>query len=131
MSVLACSLLKTSRKSWYSLGMELRLTDALENVEQAFAVTSERASWKIFAPSVLQMHVNVAVLMKASFGALSFGITSQGSEISVAREVEACKGGDISDELSTCGVVSNKILPNTQSIDGLSWVSQLCPNTAE
>ena len=63
--------------------------------------------------------VNVAALTRAIFSALSFGVTSQGSEISVAREVEVCKGRDISDELSACRVVSNEILPNTQSINGL------------
>ena len=99
--------------------MELRSTDALENVEWAFAVTSERASWKTTVPSILQMQVNVATLMKAIFGASSFRVTSRGSEIGVAREVEACKGGDVSDELSACRVVLNKILLSTQFIDGL------------
>ena len=117
--MLACSLLTTFRKLWYSLGTELRLTDASENTEQAFAVTSERASWKTSVPSILWMQVNVAVLMRAIFGALSFGVTSRGSEIGFARETEACKGRDIGDELSVCGVVSNEILPSTQSIDGL------------
>ena len=99
--------------------MELRLMDALENVEWAFEVISERASWKNYVLSILRMQVNAAMLTRAIFGALSFGVTSWGSEIGVAREVEACKGRDIGDELRTCGVVSNKILPNTQSIDGL------------
>ena len=53
------------------------------------------------------------------FSASSFGVASQGSEIGVAREVEAFKGGDVGDELSACGVVLNMILPSTQSIDGL------------
>ena len=93
--------------------------DALENAECPFAVTSERASWKTSVLSILQMQVNVAALMRAIFSALSFRVTSQGSEIGVASEAEACKGGDVSDELSACRVVSNKILPNTQAIDGL------------
>ena len=59
------------------------------------------------------------MLTRAIFGASSFGVASRGLEISVAREAEAFKGGDISDELGACGVVSNEILPNTQSIDGL------------
>ena len=97
--MLAHSLLKTSRKSWYSLGIELRLMDASENVEWAFVVTSERASWKTSVPSILWMQVNVAALTRVIFGASSFRDSSWGSEISVAREVEACKGGDIGDEL--------------------------------
>ena len=117
--MLARSLLKTSGKLWYSLGMELRPTDASENIEQAFAVTSERASWKTSVPSILQMQANAPALMRVIFGASSFGVTSRGLEIGVASEVEACKGGDIGDELSACGVASNKISPNTQSIDGL------------
>ena len=43
--------------------------------------------------------------------------SSRGLEISVASEAEVCKGGDVSDELGTCKVVSNEILPNTQSIN--------------
>ena len=99
--------------------MELRSTDALEIVEQAFAVTSERASWKTSVPSILWMQANAAMLMRAIFGALSFGVTLWGLEIGVASEAEAFKGRDVGDELGACGVVSNEILPNTQSIDGL------------
>ena len=117
--MLAHSLLKMSRKSWYSLGTELRLTNGLENAEQAFVITSERASWKTSVPSILWMQANVAMLMRVIFGALSFGGTLQGLEIPVARQAEACKGRDVSDELGACGVVSNEIFPNTQSIDGL------------
>ena len=117
--MLAHSLLKTSRKSWYSFGMELRLTDALEIAEQAFAVTSERESWKTSVLSILQMQANAATLTRSIFGASSFRLTSWGSGISVASEAEACKGRDVSDELGVCRVVLNKILPNTQSIDGL------------
>ena len=120
-----------SGKSWYSLGTELRSTDASENVEWAFVVTSEKASWKTSVPSILQMQVNAAVLTRAIFGASNFEVTSWGSEIGVAREAEVSKGRDVSDELGACRVVSNKILPNTQSIDRLWWVSQLCPNTKE
>ena len=99
--------------------MELRFTDASEIAEWAFVVTSERASWKTSVPSILRMQANVAVLMRAFFGASSFGVASRGSEIGVASEAEAFKGGDVGDELDACGVVSNEILPNTQSIDRL------------
>ena len=98
--------------------MELRSTDASENVEWASVVTSERASWKISVPSILWMQVNVAALTRAIFGALSFRVTLQGSEIPVARQAEACKGRDVSDELGACGVVSNKNCPiPNQSMD--------------
>ena len=117
--MLAHSLMKMSRKLWYSLGMELRLMDASEVTKRAFAVTSERASWKTSVLSILWMQMNVATLTRAIFGASSFRVTLQGSEIGVAREAEACKGRDVSDELGACGVVSNEIFPNTQSIDGL------------
>ena len=93
--MLACSLLKTSGKLWYSLGMELRSMVALENMEWAFVVASERASWKTLVPYILQMQANAALLMRVIFGALSFGVTSWESEIGVTREAEACKGGDV------------------------------------
>ena len=117
--MLAHSLLKTSGKSWYSLGTELRSMDASEIIERAFAVTSERASWKTSVPSILWMQVNAAALTRAIFGASSFGDSSQGLKIGVAREVEALKGRDVGDELGMCKVVLNVILPSTQSIDGL------------
>ena len=115
--MLARSLLKMSGKSWYSSGTELRSTDASEITERAFAVTSERASWKTSMLSILWMQANAATLTRAVFGASSFGVTSWGSEIGVASEVEAFKGGDVGDELGACGVVLNEILPSTQSTD--------------
>ena len=60
LSILAHSSLNLSRKSWYSLGMELRSTDASEVTEQAFAVTLKRASWKISVPSILHIQANAA-----------------------------------------------------------------------
>ena len=117
--MLARSLLKTSGKSCYSLGTELRSTDASEVAERAFVVTSERASWKTSVLSILRMQANVAALTRAIFGASSFRVASRGSEIGVASKAEAFKGRDVSDELGACGVVLNKILPNTQSINGL------------
>ena len=86
--MLARSLLKTFGKLWYSLGMEVRSIDASEVMEQAFAVTSERASWKTSVLSILWMQANAAALMRAIFGASSFGVTSWGSEIGVASKVE-------------------------------------------
>ena len=82
-------------------------------------VTSEQANLKTSVPSILRMQENVAALTRVLFSASSFGVMSLRSEIGVAREVEACKGGDVSDELGACGVVLNEILPSTQSIDRL------------
>ena len=62
--MLAHSLLKTSGKLWYSLEVELRSMDASENVEWAFVVTSERASWKTSVPSILQIQANAAALRR-------------------------------------------------------------------
>ena len=87
----AHSLLKLSRKLWYSFGMEVRSTDASEVMEWAFAVTSERESWKTSVPSILWMQANAAALTRAIFGASSFGGSSQGVEVRVAREAEACR----------------------------------------
>ena len=109
--MLAHSLLKTS--------MVVSSMDASEITEQAFAVTLERASWKTSVPSILRMQANAAVLMRVIFGALSFRGSSQGAGVGVAREAEACRGGDVGGDFGTCGVASNKILPSTQSIDGL------------
>ena len=95
LSVLARSLLKTSGKSWYSFGTVVRSMDALEIAEWAFAVTSERASWKTSVPSILWMQANAAALTRAIFGASSFGGSSWGAGFRVAREVEACRGGDV------------------------------------
>ena len=117
--MVAFSLLKMSGKLWYSLGMELRLMDASEIVVWAIVVTSERASWKTSVLSILQMQANVAALTRVIFGALSFKDSSGGSETRVVREVEACKPEDVGDALSMCRVVSNEILPNTQSINRL------------
>ena len=63
--------------------------DTLEVTEGAFAVTLERESWKTSVPSILQIQVNVAALMREIFSASSFGDFSQGLEIGVAREAEA------------------------------------------
>ena len=97
----------------------MRSTDASEVTEQAFVVTSERVSWKTSVPSILQMQVNAAMLTRVVFGASSFGGSSRGAEVGVAREAEACRGGDVGGDFGACGIVSNKILPSTQSIDRL------------
>ena len=97
----------------------MRSTDASEIAERAFAVTSERASWKTSVPSILQMQANAAALTRAIFGASSFRGSSRGVGFRVAREAEACRGGDVGGDFGACGVVLNEILPSTQSIDGL------------
>ena len=82
-------------------------------------VISERARWKTSMLSILWIQANAAALTRAIFGASGFRDSPQRSEISFAREVEASKGRDISDELGACGVASNEILPSTQSINRL------------
>ena len=63
--------------------------------------------------------------MKETFGATS-GVGGDG----VLEEIgaEATVSGDIKE--SVCNGEQNMILPNTQSINGLKRVSQLCPSTA-
>ena len=63
--------------------------------------------------------------MKETFGATS-GVRGDG----VSEEIGAgaTVSGDVKE--SVCDGERNMILPNTQSINGLKRVSQLCPNTA-
>ena len=60
--------------------------------------------------------------MKETFGATS--------RVGVLEEIraKATVSGDVKE--SVCNGEQNVILPNTQSINGLKWVTQLCPNTA-
>ena len=64
-------------------------------------------------------------MTKETFGATS-GVGGDG----VSEEIRAgaTVSGDIKE--SVCNGEWNVILPNTQSINGLKQVSQLCPNTA-
>ena len=63
--------------------------------------------------------------MKETFGETS-GVRGDGvSEEEIGAE--ATVSGDVKE--SVCNGEQNVILPNTQSINGLKWVSQLCPNT--
>ena len=95
------------------------MTDVSEIAERAFAVALERESWKTSVPSILQMQANAAALTREIFGASSFGGSSRGVGFGVAREAEACRGGDVGGDFGACAVVSNEILPSTQSINGL------------
>ena len=63
--------------------------------------------------------------MKKTFGATS-GVG--GDRVSEEIGAEATVSGDVKE--SVCNGERNVILPNTQSINRLKWVSQLCPNTA-
>ena len=63
--------------------------------------------------------------MKETFGATS-GVRGDG--VSEEIRAEATVSGDVKE--SVCNRERNMILPNTQSINGLKWMSQLCPNTA-
>ena len=60
----------------------------------------------------------------------TFGATSRvgGDRVSEEIGARAIVSGDIKE--SVCNGERNMILPNTQSINGLKWVSQLCPSTA-
>ena len=62
--------------------------------------------------------------MRETFGATS-GVRGDG----VLEEIraKATVSGDVKE--SVCNREWNMILPNTQSINGLKQVSQLCPNT--
>ena len=62
-------------------------------------------------------------LMKETFGA-----TSRVRGVGVLEEIraEATVSGDVKE--SICNGEQNMILPNTQSINGWKWVSQLCPS---
>ena len=75
--------------------------------------------------SILERQAKAAVLMKETFGATS-GVRGDG----VLKEIgaKATVSGDIKE--SDCNGEQNMILPNTQLINGLQQVSQLCPNTA-
>ena len=51
----------------------------------------------------------------------------RGDGVSEEIGAKATISGDIKE--SICNGEQNVILPNTQSINGLKWVSQLCPST--
>ena len=60
----------------------------------------------------------------------TFGATSGVGGDRVSEEIGA--KATVSDDIkeSVCNGERNVILPNTQSINGLKWVIQLCPSTA-
>ena len=63
--------------------------------------------------------------MKETFGATS-GVRVDGGSDEIGAG--AIVSGDVKE--SVCNRKQNMILPSTQSINGLKWMSQLCPNTA-
>ena len=63
-------------------------------------------------------------LMKETFRATS-GV--RGDRVLEEIRAKATVSGDVKE--SVCNGEQNVIFPNTQSINGLKWVSQLCPNT--
>ena len=75
--------------------------------------------------SILERWAKAAVLTKETFRATS-GVGGDG----VLEEIgaKATVSGDVKE--SVYNREQNMILPNTQSINRLKWVSQLCPNTA-
>ena len=68
--------------------------------------------------------MKAAALTKETFRATS---RVRGDGVSEEIGAEATISGDIKE--SICNGEQNVILPNTQSINGLKWVSQLCPST--
>ena len=69
--------------------------------------------------------MKAAVLMKETFGATS---RVRGDRVSEEIGSRATVSGDVKELV--CNREWNVILPNTQSIDRLKQVSQLCPSTA-
>ena len=74
--------------------------------------------------SILERWAKAAALMKETFRA-----TSGVGGVGVLEEIgaEATVSGDVKE--SVCNREWNVILPNTQSINGLKQVSQLCHST--
>src|SRR5882724_7422530 len=87
---------------------------------------SEIRSWKQFEPSSLLAREYAAALMRVtlrgflgSTGGMDFGIsgTGSGSFGRVADDGSVSTGGELLD--SCCDSCQKKMLPNTQSIEGL------------
>ena len=68
--------------------------------------------------------MKAAALTKETFGATS---RVGGDRVSEEIGAGATVSGDVKE--SVCNRERNVILPNTQSINRLKWVSQLCPST--
>ena len=103
----------------------------------AFAETegSDRQIWKDCDPGSLQARANAAAPISEMLGGL---VGSEGSGIfGVSGKAERRDSGGDSSTSSTraaealVGMVQKAILLFTQSINGLCWVSQLCPRTKE
>ena len=75
--------------------------------------------------SILERQVKAVALMKETFRATS---RVRGYGVSEEIRAKATVSGDVKE--SVCNREWNVILPNTQSINGLKRVSQLCPSTA-
>ena len=112
-------LLKTSENSWYSFGTLLMLAGIGSEIVLS---RGEMNSWKVCTSSNFEIRVKAAALTKAMQGATS-GVGGS-DEIGA----DAMFSG-LAKELAGFGVY-NVILLNTQSINGLYQVSQLCPKTA-
>ena len=85
---------------------------------------SGRKSWKTWVSSILERWAKAAALTKETFGATSM---VGGNGVSEEIGARATVSGDVKE--SVCNREWNVILPNTQSINRLKWVSQSCPNT--
>src|SRR3979490_3593329 len=99
-----------------------RISEVLTVVEpRARASRSARSSWNTWDPSSLQAHINAAAFTRAIRGAVNFGGFGEVSLRSEVLRAVVARGVGTEAGFEALKV----ILPNTQSIVGLWWVSQL------
>ena len=127
-------MLNTSVKSWYSLGSVLKSTRVEVAVEQPVVSGMESRSWKCWVSLSLQVRANVEALINVTHGGFRFtggrGVSGSGTgfgRAGVGADDKVSTGGDVL--ASGCNDWRNIMRPNTQSIEGLNWVSQWNPST--
>jgi hypothetical protein len=99
-----------------------------ETVADRAEVSGQRSRWKGTEPSCLQASAKAAAPIRAIRGASNFRADGSGCG-SGTVEVRALASRGVAKPPGW--VFRNVILPNTQSINGLCQVSQLCPRTTE
>ena len=108
--MLARAVLKMSKKSWYSFGMQVMSIGALLVY---VLLDAERSSWKVCVPSILEIWANTAALTRAIMGATS-GVGVGGSD------EHGTDVAGLGDTIDSAGVGEpNMILLKAQSINGL------------
>ena len=130
----AFDLLNMSAKSWYSSGSVLKLTGAEVVAERPVVSGTEIRSWKCWVSLSLQARANAEALINVTHGGFRFtggrGVSGSGTGFRRARvgaDDKVSTGGDIL--ASGCDDWQKMMRPNTQSIEGLNWVSQQNPST--